>query len=50
MVQEFVVDSLYSNEEISTSLNISNAAGVRVSVVQDTVMRAAIMTAPPDNS
>jgi len=47
MVQEFAVDGLYSNEEISTSLNISNAAGVRVSVVEDAVMRAAIMTAPP---
>jgi HJR/Mrr/RecB family endonuclease len=44
MITEFVVDSLYSNEEISKSLKVANAGGVRVSTENGIVSRIVLMT------
>jgi len=32
MIEELVVDQLYSNEEIFRSLKVSNAGGIRLSL------------------
>jgi len=44
MLTEFKVGSLYSNDEIFKSLGVSNAGGIRVSVENNSVVRATIMT------
>jgi HJR/Mrr/RecB family endonuclease len=44
MISEFLIDSLYSNEEVYKSLHIANAGGVRVSIKEKMIIKAAIMT------
>jgi Restriction endonuclease len=45
MIGDLVVGELYSNEEIFTSLRVSNAGGIRVSLQGNSVLRAVVMTA-----
>jgi hypothetical protein len=44
MIESLVVGQLYSNEEIFSSLKVSNAGGIRVSLQDNVVVRAVIMT------
>ena len=44
MTDELVIGRLYSNEEIFKSLKVSNAGGIRLSLQDKAVLRAAIMT------
>jgi hypothetical protein len=44
MVTEFVIGSLYSNEEIFKALHVANAGGIRLSTKDRNVNRVAIMT------
>ena len=44
MIDALVVGQLYSNEEIFSSLNVSNAGGIRVSLLDNAVRRAVVMT------
>src|ERR1035441_9026464 len=44
MIEALVVGQLYSNEEIFKSLKVSNAGGIRLSLQDKAVLRAAIMT------
>src|ERR1700733_3154256 len=44
MIDALVVGQLYSNEEIFSSLTVSNAGGIRVSLQDKAVLRAVIMT------
>ncbi|HWZ31079.1 MAG TPA: restriction endonuclease [Bryobacteraceae bacterium] len=44
MIDALVVGELYSNEEIFSSLRVSNAGGIRVSLQDKAVLRAVIMT------
>jgi hypothetical protein len=48
MIESLVVGQLYSNEEIFKSLKVSNAGGIRLSLQDKTVQRAAIMTSVQD--
>tara|TARA_B100000315_G_C14565067_1_gene582508 strand:- start:1019 stop:2017 length:999 start_codon:yes stop_codon:yes gene_type:complete len=48
MIKEFVVGQLYSNEEVFKTLKVANAGGVRLSVQDKIVIRAAIMTSFED--
>jgi HJR/Mrr/RecB family endonuclease len=44
MIEALVVGRLYSNEEIFKSLKVSNAGGIRLSLQDNAVLRAVIMT------
>ncbi len=44
MIDALVVGQLYSNEEIFSSLKVSNAGGIRISLRDNAVLRAVIMT------
>ena len=44
MIDALVVGQLYSNEEIFSSLNVSNAGGIRLSLLDNAVLRAVVMT------
>ena len=44
MIEALTVGQLYSNEEIFSSLRVSNAGGIRISLHDKTVLRAVIMT------
>lgn len=44
MIKEFVLGSLYSNEEIFKTLHVANAGGIRLSIKKGIVHKAAIMT------
>ena len=44
MIEALVLGQLYSNEEIFNSLKVSNAGGIRVSVQNNAVLRAVVMT------
>src|SRR5713226_7390753 len=44
MIETLVVGHLYSNEEIFRSLKVSNAGGIRLSLRDNVVLRAVIMT------
>ena len=44
MISEFTIEELYSNEEIFKTLKVANAGGIRLSIQEKAVMRAAIMT------
>ena len=48
MIKEFTVGQLYSNEEIFKTLKVANAGGIRLSIQEKAVMRAAIMTSVQD--
>src|SRR5713226_8206241 len=48
MIETLVVGHLYSNEEIFKSLKVSNAGGIRLSLHDKAVLRAAIMTSVQD--
>jgi hypothetical protein len=48
MIESLIVGQLYSNEEIFKSLKLSNAGGIRVSLRDGIVFRAAIMTSVQD--
>lgn len=48
MIESLIVGQLYSNEEIFKSLKLSNAGGIRLSLRDKTVLRAAIMTSVQD--
>lgn len=48
MLESLIVGQLYSNEEIFRSLKLSNAGGIRLSLGDKTVLRAAIMTSVQD--
>jgi HJR/Mrr/RecB family endonuclease len=48
MIESLVVGQLYSNEELFRSLKVSNAGGIRLSLQDDAVMRAVIMTSVQD--
>jgi hypothetical protein len=48
MIEALVVGQLYSNEEIFKSLKVSNAGGIRLSLQDRAVLRAAIMTSVQD--
>ena len=48
MVEEFAIGQLYSNEEIFKTLKVANAGGIRLSIQEKAVMRAAIMTSVQD--
>ena len=43
-MEELVVGTLYSNEQIYKSLTVSNAGGIRLRIQDKTVLRAVIMT------
>ena len=43
-IQELVVGQLYSNEEIFRSLGVANAGGIRLSIQNNAVVRAVVMT------
>jgi HJR/Mrr/RecB family endonuclease len=45
MIEELTVGQLYSNDEIFSSLKVSNAGGIRISTSDEAVLRATIMTA-----
>lgn len=44
MIKELIVGQLYSNDDIFTTLKVGNAGGIRLSIRDSVVMRAAIMT------
>jgi Restriction endonuclease len=44
MIEELIVGQLYSNDEIFRSLKVANAGGIRLSLQDDAVLRAVIMT------
>jgi HJR/Mrr/RecB family endonuclease len=44
MIESFVVGEVYSNEEIFSSLKVSNAGGIRVALKEGIVQRAVVMT------
>jgi len=44
MIETLVVGQLYSNDEIFSSLKVSNAGGIRVSLQGSAVQRAVVMT------
>jgi hypothetical protein len=44
MIKELVVGQLYSNDDIFTALKVGNAGGIRLSIHDKAVARAAIMT------
>lgn len=48
MIESLIVGELYSNEEIFKSLKLSNAGGIRLSLRDKAVLRAAIMTSVHD--
>lgn len=48
MIKEFAVEQLYSNEEIFKTLKVANAGGIRLSIQEKAVIRAAIMTSVQD--
>jgi hypothetical protein len=48
MIEALVVGELYSNEEIFTSLKVSNAGGIPFSLQDQAVLRATIMTSVQD--
>jgi hypothetical protein len=48
MIESLVVGELYSNEEIFKCLKVSNAGGIRLSLQDKAVLRAAIMTSVQD--
>lgn len=48
MTEALVVGQLYSNEEVFKSLKVSNAGGIRISLQDKRVLRAAIMTSVQD--
>src|ERR1035441_856730 len=48
MIEVLVVGQLYSNEEIFKSLKVSKAVGIRLSLQDKAVLRAAIMTSVQD--
>ena len=48
MIETLVVGELYSNEDIFRSLKVSNAGGIRFSLQDKAVLRAAIMTSVQD--
>lgn len=48
MIEALTVGELYSNEEIFKSLKLSNAGGIRLSLHDKVVLRAAIMTSVQD--
>jgi hypothetical protein len=48
MIEALVVGELYSNEDIFKSLKVSNAGGIRFSLRDKAVLRAAIMTSVQD--
>jgi hypothetical protein len=48
MIESLIVGQLYSNEEIFKSLKLSNAGGIRLSLRDKIVLRAAIMTSVQD--
>jgi HJR/Mrr/RecB family endonuclease len=48
MIEALIVGQLYSNEEIFKSLKVSNAGGIRLSLQDKAVLRAAIMTSVQD--
>lgn len=48
MIKEFAIGQLYSNEEIFKALKVANAGGIRLSIQEKAVMRAAIMTSVQD--
>lgn len=48
MIKEFTIGQLYSNEEIFKTLKVANAGGIRLSVQDKAVIRAAIMTSAQD--
>ena len=48
MIEALVVGGLYSNEEIYKSLKVSNAGGIRLSLMDKSVVRATIMTSVQD--
>jgi Restriction endonuclease len=48
MIEALEVGQLYSNEEIFRSLKVSNAGGIRLSLLDKAVLRAVIMTSEQD--
>src|SRR3989338_821249 len=48
MIKEFVVGSLYSNEEIFKTLHVANAGGIRLSIKEGVVFKVTIMTSVKD--
>jgi hypothetical protein len=48
VIEALVVGELYSNEEIFKSLKVSNAGGIRLSLQDQAVQRATIMTSVQD--
>jgi HJR/Mrr/RecB family endonuclease len=48
IIKELVVGELYSNDEIFVALKIGNAGGIRLSLQEKAVMRAAIMASVQD--
>ena len=48
MIKEFVVGSLYSNEEIFKTLHVANAGGIRLSIKEGVAFKVAIMTSVQD--
>lgn len=49
MIETLVVGELYTNDDVFTSLNVGNAGGIRLSLLDKSVMRAAIMTSVQDS-
>jgi|SRR6266853_5945289 len=47
-IQELIVGRLYSNDEIFRALRVSNAGGIRLSILGKSLRRAVIMTSVQD--
>lgn len=48
MIQELVVGELYSNDDVFVALKVGNAGGIRLSILEDAVVRVAIMASVQD--
>ena len=50
MIEALVVGALYANDDVFTSLDVGNAGGIRLSLQDKSVTRAAIMTSLQDSN
>ena len=48
MIEELTIGELYSNETIFTALKVGNAGGIRLSLLEKSVSRVAIMASVQD--
>ena len=48
-IQDLIVGEVYSNDDIFRALKVSNAGGIRLSLLDKSVRRAVIMTSVQDS-